>query len=134
MCASNHYLWRNYTHVATRCRGTLDLSPDICKPPNRRVAVTSPVTFAPGDTPPERAVNEGLRAGHDTNVGTVGECSRLDLLNFGDQVSELIFYFHIELTSLLILPDALEWKPERWLSPLPESIMDSKIPGIYSHL
>ncbi|KAE9382819.1 cytochrome P450, partial [Gymnopus androsaceus JB14] len=31
-------------------------------------------------------------------------------------------------------PDAMEWKPERWLSPLPESIMDSKIPGIYSHL
>ena len=83
MCASNHYRWRRYTQVATRGRGTLDLSPDICKTPNRRVAVTSPVTFAPGDTPPERAVNEGLRAGHDTNVGIVGECSRLDLRNFG---------------------------------------------------
>jgi len=31
-------------------------------------------------------------------------------------------------------PDALEWKPERWLSPLPESITDSRIPAIYAHL
>ncbi|KIK69207.1 hypothetical protein GYMLUDRAFT_35277 [Collybiopsis luxurians FD-317 M1] len=31
-------------------------------------------------------------------------------------------------------PDALEWKPERWLEPLPESITESKIPGVYSHL
>ncbi|KAJ4479999.1 cytochrome P450 [Lentinula aciculospora] len=31
-------------------------------------------------------------------------------------------------------PDVLEWKPERWLSPLPESIMNSGMPGVYSHL
>ncbi|KAJ4480000.1 cytochrome P450 [Lentinula aciculospora] len=31
-------------------------------------------------------------------------------------------------------PDVLEWKPERWLSPLPESIVNSKMPGVYSHL
>ncbi|KAF9064449.1 cytochrome P450 [Rhodocollybia butyracea] len=31
-------------------------------------------------------------------------------------------------------PDALEWKPERWLSPLPESITDSRIPAIYAYL
>ncbi|KIK62429.1 hypothetical protein GYMLUDRAFT_41869 [Collybiopsis luxurians FD-317 M1] len=31
-------------------------------------------------------------------------------------------------------PDATEWKPERWLSPFPESVTDSKIPGVYSHL
>ena len=67
MCASDHNLWRNYTLVATRCRGTLDLSPDICKTPNRRVAVTSPVTFTPRATLPGRAVNEGLRAGHFMN-------------------------------------------------------------------
>ncbi|GJE84314.1 cytochrome P450 [Phanerochaete sordida] len=30
--------------------------------------------------------------------------------------------------------DALEWKPERWLSPLPESLTNAHIPGIYSHL
>ncbi|KAI0322014.1 cytochrome P450 [Amylostereum chailletii] len=30
-------------------------------------------------------------------------------------------------------PDAHEWKPERWLSPLPESVVDSRIPGVYSN-
>lgn len=31
-------------------------------------------------------------------------------------------------------PDAEEWKPERWLSPLPDTIVDAHMPGIYSHL
>ncbi|KAG6907126.1 hypothetical protein DXG01_010430 [Tephrocybe rancida] len=35
---------------------------------------------------------------------------------------------------LLWGPDALEWKPERWLSPLPEAVHEAHMPGIYSHL
>ncbi|KIK66524.1 hypothetical protein GYMLUDRAFT_239459 [Collybiopsis luxurians FD-317 M1] len=31
-------------------------------------------------------------------------------------------------------PDADEWKPERWLSPLPTTVTDARIPGVYSHL
>ncbi|KAJ6544810.1 cytochrome P450 [Mycena vulgaris] len=31
-------------------------------------------------------------------------------------------------------PDCLEWKPERWLSPLPQSVGDAHVPGIYSNL
>ncbi|KAI0737371.1 hypothetical protein C8Q80DRAFT_318504 [Daedaleopsis nitida] len=30
--------------------------------------------------------------------------------------------------------DAFEWKPERWLKPLPQALEDAHIPGIYSHL
>ena len=30
--------------------------------------------------------------------------------------------------------DALEWKPERWLSPLPQAVSDAHIPGVYSNL
>jgi cytochrome P450 len=30
--------------------------------------------------------------------------------------------------------DALQWKPERWLAPLPQSSIDAEIPGVYSHL
>ncbi|KAA1472339.1 cytochrome P450 [Dentipellis sp. KUC8613] len=30
-------------------------------------------------------------------------------------------------------PDAHEWKPERWLSPLPASLTDAGIPGVYSN-
>lgn len=31
-------------------------------------------------------------------------------------------------------PDSYEWKPERWLKPLPESVTAARIPGIYSNL
>jgi len=31
-------------------------------------------------------------------------------------------------------PDSYEWKPERWLQPLPTSVTDAHIPGIYSNL
>ena len=30
--------------------------------------------------------------------------------------------------------DALEWKPERWLAPLPGAVTEAKIPGVYSNL
>ncbi|KAJ3823087.1 cytochrome P450 [Lentinula raphanica] len=30
--------------------------------------------------------------------------------------------------------DAHEWKPERWLSPLPKALVEARIPGVYSHL
>ena len=30
--------------------------------------------------------------------------------------------------------DAWEWKPERWLQPLPKTVEDAHIPGIYSNL
>ncbi|EIW54967.1 cytochrome P450 [Trametes versicolor FP-101664 SS1] len=31
-------------------------------------------------------------------------------------------------------PDAYEWKPERWLAPLPDAVLDAKIPGVYANL
>ena len=30
--------------------------------------------------------------------------------------------------------DAMEWKPERWLAPLPKAVEDARIPGIYANL
>ncbi|KAH9857411.1 cytochrome P450 [Lenzites betulinus] len=30
--------------------------------------------------------------------------------------------------------DAHEWKPERWLQPLPDTVLEAKIPGIYANL
>ncbi|KAG6898657.1 hypothetical protein C0993_005327 [Termitomyces sp. T159_Od127] len=35
---------------------------------------------------------------------------------------------------LLWGPDCLEWKPERWMGPLPEALHEARMPGIYSHL
>jgi cytochrome P450 len=31
-------------------------------------------------------------------------------------------------------PDTYEWKPERWFSPVPEKVVEARIPGVYSHL
>ncbi|KAL0064457.1 hypothetical protein AAF712_008621 [Marasmius tenuissimus] len=31
-------------------------------------------------------------------------------------------------------PDVMEWKPERWLSSLPSTLTEAKVPGVYSHL
>jgi cytochrome P450 len=31
-------------------------------------------------------------------------------------------------------PDSYEWKPERWMNPLPGSVPGAHLPGIYSHL
>ncbi|KAF5382135.1 hypothetical protein D9615_004306 [Tricholomella constricta] len=30
--------------------------------------------------------------------------------------------------------DAAEWKPERWLSPLPQALINARLPGVYSHI
>lgn len=30
--------------------------------------------------------------------------------------------------------DALEWKPERWLSSAPSAVQEAKVPGVYSNL
>ena len=30
--------------------------------------------------------------------------------------------------------DAEEWKPERWLKPLPPSVADARLPGVYSSM
>ncbi|KAH9899158.1 cytochrome P450 [Cubamyces lactineus] len=30
--------------------------------------------------------------------------------------------------------DAYQWKPERWLQPLPEAVLEAKIPGVYANL
>jgi len=31
-------------------------------------------------------------------------------------------------------PDSREWKPDRWLSPLPQALQDARVPGVYSHM
>ena len=30
--------------------------------------------------------------------------------------------------------DALEWRPERWLSPLPRAVEEARVPGVYANL
>ena len=30
--------------------------------------------------------------------------------------------------------DPQEWKPDRWIQPLPESVTSARVPGVFSHL
>ncbi|KAF5382211.1 hypothetical protein D9615_004271 [Tricholomella constricta] len=46
----------------------------------------------------------------------------------------LISILNVNRDPTLWGPDASEWKPERWLSPLPKALHDARIPGVYSHL
>ena len=31
-------------------------------------------------------------------------------------------------------PDARAWRPERWLAPLPATLTDARVPGVYANL
>ncbi|CAA7265719.1 unnamed protein product [Cyclocybe aegerita] len=31
-------------------------------------------------------------------------------------------------------PDSYEWKPERWLTSMPDAVIETHVPGVYSHL
>ncbi|CAA7267174.1 unnamed protein product [Cyclocybe aegerita] len=31
-------------------------------------------------------------------------------------------------------PDSYEWKPERWLTSMPDAVVETRVPGVYSHL
>ncbi|EED78842.1 predicted protein [Postia placenta Mad-698-R] len=46
----------------------------------------------------------------------------------------LIGIFGCNVSKSLWGEDSLEWKPERWLSPLPRAVTEASIPGVYSNL
>ena len=61
----------------------------------------------------------------------------------GRMISELVIpkntvvFGHIQASNVnkaLWGEDAAEWKPERWLAPLPAALEEARLPGVYSHL
>ncbi|KAF5351589.1 hypothetical protein D9758_007260 [Tetrapyrgos nigripes] len=60
--------------------------------------------------------------------------SKITELNIPKGTSVTVSFVNSNRNPDLWGPDALEWKPERWLSPLPDELVDAHIPGVYSHL
>ncbi|KAK7043913.1 hypothetical protein VNI00_008079 [Paramarasmius palmivorus] len=61
----------------------------------------------------------------------------------GSQINEIFFPKGSDIYISLIAsnrseeiwgPDAKVWKPERWLSPLPSTVADARIPGVFANL
>ncbi|KAK7043923.1 hypothetical protein VNI00_008089 [Paramarasmius palmivorus] len=61
----------------------------------------------------------------------------------GSQITEIFFPKGSDVYISLIAsnrsediwgPDAKEWNPERWLNPLPSTVVEAKIPGVYANL
>ncbi|KAI0262767.1 cytochrome P450 [Gloeopeniophorella convolvens] len=64
---------------------------------------------------------------HDTEGREINE------LFIPDNTTVYIQISNLNRDPLVWGPDAAEWKPERWLSPLPESVAEAKIQGVYSN-
>ncbi|CAA7265474.1 unnamed protein product [Cyclocybe aegerita] len=61
----------------------------------------------------------------------------------GREISEILVPRHTEIVVSIIAsnmnseiwgPDSYEWKPERWLTQMPDALSEAHIPGVYSHL
>ena len=46
----------------------------------------------------------------------------------------IISVININRSTKIWGPDAKEWKPERWLNPLPETVTNARVPGVYSNV
>ncbi|KAJ3492937.1 hypothetical protein NLJ89_g11134 [Agrocybe chaxingu] len=61
----------------------------------------------------------------------------------GQEIREILVPKHTEILVSIMAsntnpeiwgPDSYEWKPERWLTQMPEALSAAHIPGVYSHL
>ena len=59
---------------------------------------------------------------------------RFDEIAMPKDSQVLLGFFGCNTSKKLWGEDAYEWKPERWLAPLPRAVEDAHIPGIYANL
>ncbi|KAJ2930402.1 hypothetical protein H1R20_g6713, partial [Candolleomyces eurysporus] len=59
---------------------------------------------------------------------------KIQEINIPKDTSIFVSLFGSNTSPELWGPDSYEWKPERWLAPLPEKLIEARIPGVYSHL
>ncbi|EPT01078.1 hypothetical protein FOMPIDRAFT_1121281 [Fomitopsis schrenkii] len=60
--------------------------------------------------------------------------SRMDNIPVPAGTQLLIGFLGCNTSKALWGEDAYEWKHERWMSPLPSTVTDARIPGVYSNL
>ena len=53
-------------------------------------------------------------------------------LRKGDEV--IVSITNANTNEMIWGEDGREWKPERWLAPLPEAVGKAHVPGVYSNL
>ncbi|KAI0247108.1 cytochrome P450 [Lactifluus subvellereus] len=90
----------------------------------------------------EAVCRETLRL-YVTSLGPPDEFSKVGQLSSGDRSNENVFIpdntdvflhiYHLNRDPSIWGDDATEWKPERWLSPLPESVAEANIQGVYAN-
>lgn len=89
--------------------------------------------------PPSHTVSHSRRAFRDTTLplsqpmrGSDG--SMLSHIPIPKGTNVLVGVRACNRNKALWGEDAEEWKPERWLAPLPKAVEDASIPGVYSNL
>lgn len=91
------------------------------------VALSNPITGLDGTEMQQVAIPKGT----NIFISALNANRNPDL--WGQGVSPLILVTCYEIQQNKHT-DALEWKPERCLSPLPDALLEAHIPGVYSHL
>ena len=59
--------------------------------------------------------------------------SELTQIPVKKNTSVIVSILNVNRSTKIWGDDAEEWKPERWLQPLPQSVVDAKVPGAYSN-
>jgi len=88
--------------------------------------------YAPVSTIPRDVVQDIVLPLADPIKGTNGEDIHAIPIPKGTQIHMSII--GCNRNPQIWGPDSYEWKPERWLNPLPDSLINTRIPGVYAHL
>ncbi|KAA1468090.1 cytochrome P450 [Dentipellis sp. KUC8613] len=64
---------------------------------------------------------------------TATDGSKISEIHIAENTDVFISIIGVNRSVAIWGADATEWKPERWLSPLPQTVTDAHIPGVYSN-
>ncbi|KAJ4474815.1 cytochrome P450 [Lentinula aciculospora] len=88
--------------------------------------------YSPSSTVTRRSLQDTVIPLHTPVIGLDG--TEIHEVAVPKHTSIIVSISNSNRNTVLWGEDADEWKPERWLSPLPKALVDARIPGVYSHL